>query len=297
MHSRSNRSRRSGFTLIELLVVIAIIAILAAILFPVFSQAREKARAISCLSNQKQIGTGMMLYLQDYDECFPLAKFESNPGNFNVPFDIVVQPYIKMGQAGTGSTDVGKGAAVWSCPSDHFTGSRGGTYRSYVMNGSTQYSQSLGHGIAPDYGASGNVTDNNDPDGPRAPRSLASVPAPASTFLIVEMPQDPALSTGGAGGQTNYGYGNVTTFCPGIVGTPQAGLRSVTQIGRIPDGQKPVHNEGWNYLFADGHAKWHRPESTMLRGSNLNQWAGGGRATPVVTERNGYWTLADNDNP
>ena len=60
--------RRSGFTLIELLVVIAIIAILAAILFPVFAQAREKARAISCISNLKQIGTASMMYTQDYDE-------------------------------------------------------------------------------------------------------------------------------------------------------------------------------------------------------------------------------------
>src|SRR5258707_7088365 len=57
-----------GFTLIELLVVIAIIAILAAILFPVFAQAREKARGISCLSNSKQIGTAIQMYAQDYDE-------------------------------------------------------------------------------------------------------------------------------------------------------------------------------------------------------------------------------------
>ncbi len=59
---------KPGFTLIELLVVIAIIAILAAILFPVFAQAREKARAISCLSNLKQLGTASMMYAQDYDE-------------------------------------------------------------------------------------------------------------------------------------------------------------------------------------------------------------------------------------
>jgi len=60
--------RTRGFTLIELLVVIAIIAILAAILFPVFAQAREKARSISCISNLKQIGTASMMYTQDYDE-------------------------------------------------------------------------------------------------------------------------------------------------------------------------------------------------------------------------------------
>jgi prepilin-type N-terminal cleavage/methylation domain-containing protein/prepilin-type processing-associated H-X9-DG protein len=62
------RSPYKGFTLIELLAVIAIIAILAAILFPVFSQAREKARQTACLSNEKQIGTAIQMYLQDYDE-------------------------------------------------------------------------------------------------------------------------------------------------------------------------------------------------------------------------------------
>jgi prepilin-type N-terminal cleavage/methylation domain-containing protein/prepilin-type processing-associated H-X9-DG protein len=59
---------RKAFTLIELLVVIAVIAILAAILFPVFAQAREKARSIACLSNVKQLGTATQMYLQDYDE-------------------------------------------------------------------------------------------------------------------------------------------------------------------------------------------------------------------------------------
>ena len=67
---------KNAFTLIELLVVIAIIAILAAILFPVFAQAREKARQISCLSNLKQLGTGMAMYTQDYDEniCPPIRR-------------------------------------------------------------------------------------------------------------------------------------------------------------------------------------------------------------------------------
>jgi prepilin-type N-terminal cleavage/methylation domain-containing protein/prepilin-type processing-associated H-X9-DG protein len=72
---RLSLTRRAGFTLIELLVVIAIIAILAAILFPVFAQAREKARQTSCLSNLKQMGTGLMMYVQDYDETLPRQDY------------------------------------------------------------------------------------------------------------------------------------------------------------------------------------------------------------------------------
>src|SRR5215468_9338399 len=92
-----------AFTLIELLVVIAIIAILAAILFPVFAQAREKARAVSCLSNTKQLGLGMMMYVQDYDETYPNAAFWDGPlpkANFPANFYLwssqrCIQPYLK----------------------------------------------------------------------------------------------------------------------------------------------------------------------------------------------------------
>jgi prepilin-type N-terminal cleavage/methylation domain-containing protein len=66
-----NKKQVKGFTLIELLVVIAIISILAAILFPVFARARENARRASCMSNLKQIGLGIMMYVQDYDEKYP----------------------------------------------------------------------------------------------------------------------------------------------------------------------------------------------------------------------------------
>ena len=68
---RSPSAARGAFTLIELLVVIAIIAILAAILFPVFANAREKARMTSCISNTKQMGLGLTTYLTDWDMPIP----------------------------------------------------------------------------------------------------------------------------------------------------------------------------------------------------------------------------------
>lgn len=101
---------RKGFTLIELLVVIAIIAILAAILFPVFAQAREKARAISCESNQRQIGLAFMQYVQDYDETYPVANYPDNTHEWS----LVINPYMKNGITGGPFNQVG---GVWACPS------------------------------------------------------------------------------------------------------------------------------------------------------------------------------------
>ncbi len=95
LHRRATRA--SAFTLIELLVVIAIIAILAAILFPVFAKAREKARQTACLSNNRQIGTAMMMYIEDNDECFVAVRHEpTEPGAANW-YDPLT-PYVKNAQ-------------------------------------------------------------------------------------------------------------------------------------------------------------------------------------------------------
>ena len=107
-------NRKNAFTLIELLVVIAIIAILAAILFPVFAQAREKARAISCLSNTKNLGMATMMYIQDYDEMLPARQQCNSPidpatGTYPQIYNII-SPYLKNGNGWSRG-------GVWDCPS------------------------------------------------------------------------------------------------------------------------------------------------------------------------------------
>jgi prepilin-type N-terminal cleavage/methylation domain-containing protein/prepilin-type processing-associated H-X9-DG protein len=98
--------RRNGFTLIELLVVIAIVAILAAILFPVFARAREKARQTQCLSNTRQMGLAVQMYLQDFDERFPLDSHTGSGASWTWLFTL--EPYTKT-------------RLLYRCPSDPST--------------------------------------------------------------------------------------------------------------------------------------------------------------------------------
>jgi len=96
MKQQTPRQESRGFTLIELLVVIAIIAILAAILFPVFARAREKARAISCLSNIKEVTLASMMYSQDYDELIiPEWLNEGWVNDWDRMWPVIIQPYLK----------------------------------------------------------------------------------------------------------------------------------------------------------------------------------------------------------
>jgi prepilin-type N-terminal cleavage/methylation domain-containing protein/prepilin-type processing-associated H-X9-DG protein len=135
--------KRNGFTLIELLVVIAIIAILAAILFPVFAQAREKARAISCASNMKQLAMAVIMYTDDFDEVYPAGQSDlPDPNNGGAPASFIstdawghwqtmILPYVKAG-------------GVFTCPDDGAGGpdpliSAFGVGSSYVANGFYEY--------------------------------------------------------------------------------------------------------------------------------------------------------------
>src|SRR5436189_2094166 len=95
MKKEHSFNRQRGFTLIELLVVIAIIAILATILFPVFAQAREKARATSCISNLKQLMLGHLMYSQDYDEIFTGTFRQQVTDGRRIHWGQMLFPYVK----------------------------------------------------------------------------------------------------------------------------------------------------------------------------------------------------------
>ncbi|HVK05305.1 MAG TPA: DUF1559 domain-containing protein [Armatimonadaceae bacterium] len=152
VHTQNPPRRSAGFTLIELLVVIAIIAILAAILFPVFAQAREKARQTSCLSNLKQLGLAFAQYTQDYDETLPDWVFGYGVNGTQATWDVALQPYVKSSQ-------------ILACPSDVYSqevtvGAYGGAtvQRSYTMPR--------------------NISEPGRPD--------AAIPAPSKTILLTE---------------------------------------------------------------------------------------------------------------
>ncbi|MCC6484421.1 MAG: DUF1559 domain-containing protein [Armatimonadetes bacterium] len=121
-HRATGRARRSvaAFTLIELLVVIAIIAILAAILFPVFSRARESARRTSCMNNEKQLGLAFLQYADDNQGFYPASAAPLSGGGW-ASWDTMIQSYVKSEK-------------LFRCPSDGVKRQPGKLPRSYSMN-------------------------------------------------------------------------------------------------------------------------------------------------------------------
>lgn len=162
------KSRR-GFTLIELLVVIAIIAILAAILFPVFAQARESARRVTCTSNVKNFGLSFLMYAQDYDETF-VTQYNSNMLNDRGEFQYLLQPYVKN-------------RSIFYCPSRNLRGcdtsvDPTGRCIGYAPNFGI-YSYRNGNGIFHQEEAAPNPPGDSMWRG----RVLAEFPHPAETIL------------------------------------------------------------------------------------------------------------------
>jgi prepilin-type N-terminal cleavage/methylation domain-containing protein/prepilin-type processing-associated H-X9-DG protein len=255
---------RRGFTLIELLVVIAIIAILAAILFPVFAQARGKARAISCLSNMKQLGTSFMMYVQDYDETFPLGVQE----DWNNSWPTAVQPYVKS-------------LGIFRCPDDgdltqvDWTVGWAGVPISYATNGFQQWNGSTWQvfgliGVSQAWMGSG-----------AAGRGMAIVNRPADTILLAEKHNREVRRSGGTGNLSGWGPGNTLT---GVnwwnwVGPGEVPNGTLAVNAAYPNGRNGAvsfkHNERSNFVFADGHAKSMVPHTTNPDPNNRpadNMW-------------------------
>jgi prepilin-type N-terminal cleavage/methylation domain-containing protein/prepilin-type processing-associated H-X9-DG protein len=269
-----------GFTLIELLVVIAIIAILAAILFPVFAQAREKARQISCASQENQIGLAMMQYLQDNDDRYPEVDYNGTPGpngNALVTWTWEIMPYIKDWNVmrcpdfnGNPFNAWGGNNAQYGTASDDINGVVGaGWYEwmgSYALNGPY---------LNPNVDCNNSIK-NQAFDGQTGPGATeAQFDSPAQTVMAVDTKAD--LYGGGW-----YPYMHWTA-APADANAPDdcgAGgfLWGTDQYFDYLNDETPVntdrvslrHSGGTNVIFCDGHVKWMTP-GALAAGTNWNE--------------------------
>ena len=179
MMQKLHTSVKKGFTLIELLVVIAIIAILAAILFPAFAKARESARRISCVSNLKQIGTGIMQYTQEYDEKLPACETR-DVATIRVPYPDTIKSYVQDPN-------------IYRCPSNSLTTkfrNSGDLYFAhYYANGGDGNDDVVTDAAGGERNRPMN-SDENVNDAVQGGAALGSITSPSQTILIGENRKD-----------------------------------------------------------------------------------------------------------
>ncbi len=256
-----NTRCRAGFTLIELLVVIAIIAILAAILFPVFAQAREKARSTSCLSNMKQQGLALMMYAQDYDETLPWAAYNPDGQPLTMWYDLA-EPYVKSGTKGTFTSGAGPAgrvrASFYLCPSYNPT-------RYPRVTGDPAIFAYPAGVLDPNmaYAANGNIM-------PMMYRQMGAVPFPGkiTALAALDAPAQVVLTAHALGGRPAIGGDD--SNCTGMeTGFPNVGVPQISNAD-VYCAARSMHSEGSNYSFSDGHAKWHRGPNSWRAQSFTN---------------------------
>lgn len=238
-----NSSRpRSGFTLIELLVVIAIIAILAAILFPVFAQAREKARQTSCISNAKQLANANIMYAQDFDETFAMGC-DNNWWALNWPN--TTQPYVKDVQ-------------ILRCPSDanqRITGADwAGPRISWASNGLIKWVDGANRNI----GVMGMVQPSWLSD---VVCPLARVGRASESIMLAEKHWGENWMYWGP--HSMYYSNSVWDMFYWGCGSIPEGKRATAVAPNDKPGCVPTQHSGTaNFAFVDGHVKSMRPEAT-----------------------------------
>ena len=259
-HKRTpNSARTAGFTLIELLVVIAIIAILAAILFPVFAQAREKARQTSCLSNTKQLGLAFMQYAQDYDEHMPNA-YSGLDGVGGV--GAIAGNGCPIAGGGTGTTKGKTGGWIYYCDQVGMTNydPAQGSINPYTKNSQMFVCPSDSSGQRNSYALNQLVlSTTKDAALLYEGIAIASFRGTANTILFAE-------EEDGVGKGTNDGYIVVPTqgafATEGVDGkvTNANNDLHIDTTTNLPTDTSPIrHSGGACYALADGHSKWFKP--------------------------------------